>query len=87
VLIPTAGLFGQLARAVKQLRRTDEIPALNTTFCPPWHTAIFSVSGMDELLDAQQRVASLVAQGGFSVFGARWPLVLNHLFIYRAKAP
>lgn len=107
VLIPTAGLFGRLARMIRWIRNTNEIPAMNTTFCPPWHTAIFSVTGMHHLLNANgfelvrirpspsgsdsgfiglvQKVATLVAQTGFTLFGTRWPLVLNHLFVYRAR--
>jgi SAM-dependent methyltransferase len=107
VLIPTAGLFGRLAKMIRWIRNTEEIPAMNTTFCPPWHTVIFSVAGMHQLLTANgfeqvrirpspsgsgsglvglvQKAATLVAQTGFSLFGTRWPLVLNHLFVYRAR--
>jgi hypothetical protein len=37
------------------------------------------------VMGVAQTAASLVAQGGFAVFGTRWPLVLNHLFVYRAN--
>ena len=49
VLIPTAGLYGKLARVAQILRRTRELPELHSTFCPPWHTAIFSVPGFERL--------------------------------------
>lgn len=105
ILIPTAGLFGRLASMIRWIKRTDDIPAMNTTFCPPWHTAIFSVKGVHHLFTANgfelvrvqpapsgnspglvglvQRAATLIAKMGFAVFGTRWPLVLNHLFVYR----
>lgn len=107
ILIPTAGLFGRLASMIRWIKRTDDIPAINTTFCPPWHTAIFSVEGVHHLFTANgfdlvrvqpspsgnsrglvglvQRAATLIAKAGFAVFGTRWPLVLNHLFIYKAR--
>lgn len=50
ILIPTANLNGALAKVVQTLRGTSELPKLNTTFCPPWHTTIFSVEGMRQLL-------------------------------------
>lgn len=106
ILVPTAGVFGWVARMARHLKGTDEIPAVNTTFCPPWHTAIFSVAGLHQLLTRNgfeqvcvkpapsgngegvlgfaQRAATLVATAGFAILGSRWPLVLNHLFIYRA---
>lgn len=52
ILIPTAGLFGRLARMIRWIRQTDDIPAMNTTFCPPWHTAIFSLEGVHHLFTA-----------------------------------
>lgn len=107
ILIPSAGLFGRLARMIRWIKQTDDIPAINTTFCPPWHTAIFSVEGVHRLFTANsfelvrvrpspsgnspgvvgivQRAATLVAKTGFAVFGTRWPLVLNHIFVYRAQ--
>lgn len=107
ILIPTAGLFGRLASTVRWLKKTDEIPAMNTTFCPPWHTAIFSLEGMRLLLasnrfelvavrpspsgvspgfiGAAQRAATMIAKSGCFIFGSRWPLVLNHLFVVRAR--
>jgi len=107
ILVATAGVFGWAARMARRLRRTDEIPAINTTFCPPWHTAIFSVAGLHQLLTRNgferisvkpapsgngegvlglaQQAATLAATTGFAIFGSRWPLVLNHLFIYRSR--
>lgn len=107
VLIPTSGLFGRLAKMIRWIKGTEEIPAVNTTFCPPWHTVIFSVAGMHQLLTANgfekvrirpspsgsgpgllgmvQKAATMVAQTGFSLFGTRWPFVLNYIFVYRAR--
>lgn len=50
ILIPTAGVFGWVAGMVQRFTGTEDIPAVNTTFCPPWHTVIFSVRGLDRLL-------------------------------------
>lgn len=51
VMQPTArcaAFFGTLLR----IGQSDaELPALHQTFCPPWHTAIFSVGGMTRLAE------------------------------------
>lgn len=51
ILVPTAGVFGAVAGLVRTLRRTREIPSVNGTFEPPWHTTIFSVEGVERMLD------------------------------------
>lgn len=106
ILIPTAQLYGWLARTLCLLRVSPELPALNTTFCPPWHTAIFSVNGANRLITSCgyelvrilpapsgkgrglmrviQGVATVVAQNGYALFGSNWPLVLNHILVYRS---
>ena len=90
VLIPTAHLFGPLAAAIRRLRRSSEIPALNTTFCPPWHTAIVSLRGMQHLarragLEVMQ-VRAAPSGAGRGLIGPRWPLVLNHIFVLGHEA-
>ena len=51
VLIPTAALFGAVAGLIRRVRNTREIPAVNGTFEPPWHTTILSVKGFERMLD------------------------------------
>jgi len=50
ILIPTANVYGALGKMWQMLRATAELPKLNSTFCPPWHTTIFSTRGMNQLL-------------------------------------
>lgn len=105
ILIPTARLYTAVARLRQRLLSTVELPELHQAFCPPWHTAIFSVKGARRLLEAHgfvidrlvpapsgkgkgpiravQITATLVARGGSSIFGSRWPLVLSHIFVCR----
>ncbi len=45
ILTPTSSVFSRVAAAVRTVRGGREIPAVNTTFCPPWHTVIPSVAG------------------------------------------
>lgn len=49
ILIPTANVYGALGKLWQMVRVTSELPKLNTTFCPPWHTTIFSIHGMNQL--------------------------------------
>ncbi len=108
ILIPTANLNGALAKLVQGWQGTTELPKLNTTFCPPWHTTIFSTQGMRRLLSHYgfrlerlvpspsgraggllgviQAIATVVARTGFQLFGERWPLVLNHIFVCRVQS-
>ena len=51
MLTPTARLYTIVGRAALQLRRTSELPELYQAFCPPWHTAIFSVRGARVLIE------------------------------------
>jgi len=71
VLVPTASLFGAVASAVRRVKRTDEIPAVNGTFEPPWHTTILSVEGFERMLDgtpfALERVAASPSGSGRGV--------------------
>ena len=107
VLVPTASLFGVVAGAVRRLRGAREIPAVNGTFEPPWHTTILSVDGFERMLDDTpfvvdrvlaspsghgrgmkrviQAVATAVSVGGDRLFGRRWPIVLNHIFVCRLR--
>lgn len=50
LLIPTARLFGILGQLAQLVHGTQELPALHTTFAPPWHTTIFSISGARTVL-------------------------------------
>ncbi len=108
ILIPTARLYAAVARLRQRLLSTVELPELHQAFCPPWHTAIFSVSGARRLIEehgftidrlvpapsgkskgavrAVQITATLVARGGSTLFGTRWPLVLSHIFVCRARS-
>lgn len=107
ILIPSAGLFGRLAKMIRWIRKMEDIPALGSTFSPPWHTVIFSVDGMHQILTDNgyeklqirpspsgnssgleglaKKTATMVAKIGFWFFGTRWPLVLNHIFVYKIK--
>jgi len=107
ILTPTARLYAAVARLRQHLRSTNDLPELYQAFCPPWHTAIFSVRGATRLIEDHgfvvdrlvaspsgkssgpirlvQMLATIVARGGTAVFGARWPLVLSHIFICRAR--
>jgi len=51
ILIPTARLYAAVARLRQRLLSTVELPELHQAFCPPWHTAIFSVSGARRLIE------------------------------------
>jgi SAM-dependent methyltransferase len=108
VLIPTASLFGAVAGMVRRVRNTREIPAVNGTFEPPWHTTILSVAGFERMLDGTpftlervaaspsgsgrgikrviQATATALAVGGDRLFGRRWPIVLNHIFVCRLSS-
>lgn len=51
ILTPTARLYTVVARLRQRLLSTSELPELHAAFCPPWHTAIFSVRGARRLLE------------------------------------
>jgi 2-polyprenyl-3-methyl-5-hydroxy-6-metoxy-1,4-benzoquinol methylase len=51
ILIPTARLYTIVARLRQRLLATSELPELHAAFCPPWHTAIFSVAGARRLIE------------------------------------
>jgi SAM-dependent methyltransferase len=51
MLTPTARLYTIAGRIAQRLRRTSELPELYQAFCPPWHTAIFSVRGARILIE------------------------------------
>jgi trans-aconitate methyltransferase len=51
ILIPTARLYTVVARLRQVLLSTSELPELHSAFCPPWHTAIFSVRGARRLIE------------------------------------
>jgi len=70
ILTPTARLFGALAAGVMKLRRASDIPPLNSTFVPPWHTSIFSVDGFRRMLEGTPfRVERVVASPSGSAYG------------------
>jgi SAM-dependent methyltransferase len=109
VLVPTASLFGTVAGLVRRVRNTREIPAVNGTFEPPWHTTILSVEGFERMVEGTpfvvdkvlaspsgsgrgvkrviQAAATAVSVGGDRLFGRRWPIVLNHIFVCRLAKP
>lgn len=51
VLTPTARLYTIVARLRARLLRTPELSELYQAFCPPWHTAIFSVRGARKVME------------------------------------
>ena len=51
ILIPTARMYAAVARLRRRLLSTDELSELHQAFCPPWHTAIFSVRGATRLIE------------------------------------
>jgi 2-polyprenyl-3-methyl-5-hydroxy-6-metoxy-1,4-benzoquinol methylase len=51
VLTPTARLYTIVVRWRARVLRTTELPELHQAFCPPWHTAIFSVRGARRLIE------------------------------------
>jgi SAM-dependent methyltransferase len=51
ILSPTARLYAIAARLRQRLSSTSDLPELHATFCPPWHTAIFSVEGARQLIE------------------------------------
>lgn len=51
VLIPTASVFGAVAGFIRRVRNVPDIPAVNGTFEPPWHTTILTVEGFERMLD------------------------------------
>ena len=48
---PTAAFAATLARIVRLGDTRKPLPQLHQIFCPPWHTVLFSVEGMCQLLD------------------------------------
>ena len=53
VMQPTARCAAFFANLIRLGRTDAELPALHQTFCPPWHTALFSIGGMDRVAGAQ----------------------------------
>jgi len=51
ILSPTARLYTIAARLRQRLLSTSELSELHATFCPPWHTAIFSIAGARHLIE------------------------------------
>lgn len=52
IMQPTAQCATLLGTLLRFGSAEAELPALHQTFCPPWHTAIFSVPGMNQLADS-----------------------------------
>ncbi len=53
VMQPTAGCAAFLGTVLRLGRKDAELPALHQTFCPPWHTALFSIDGMTRLAETK----------------------------------
>jgi hypothetical protein len=105
VMQPTAQCASFLTTLARMGRSETELPALHQTFCPPWHTAIFSVAGMTRLAESRsfrlvelrpglpgrsrgwfgvaQRALTTVNYAGWAVLGAKWPLCVTHIFVFR----
>jgi len=50
ILCPTAWVPAKLGMLHLELRRTMELPELHRTFCPPWHTVLFSIKGLSLMI-------------------------------------
>lgn len=48
-LQPTARFASIAGQLIRFGRRDAPLPRLHQVFCPPWHTAFFSLAGMDKL--------------------------------------
>lgn len=48
---PTARFAVFMAQVARLGRPGAELPRLHQVFCPPWHTALFSIGGMRALMD------------------------------------
>jgi hypothetical protein len=53
VMQPTARCAAFLGSLLRLGRKDRELPALHQTFCPPWHTALFSIGGMTRLAESK----------------------------------
>jgi len=51
VMQPTAKCATFLGTLFRVGRQNAELPQLHQTFCPPWHTALFSMKGMNNLAE------------------------------------
>jgi SAM-dependent methyltransferase len=71
VLIPTASLFGAVAGLLQRAMR--ELPPVNGTFEPPWHTTILSVEGFTRMVDGSpfrlERVVASPSGSGRGIKG------------------
>ena len=47
---PTARFAHFMGQAARMGFRRLELPQLHEVFCPPWHTVLFSIPGMEQLL-------------------------------------
>ena len=51
-LHPTAACYTLLGNILRLGRKNRELPELHGSFCPPWHTALFSLQAMEILAGA-----------------------------------
>jgi hypothetical protein len=59
---PTARFAALMGRVLRLGRRRRELPELVDMYSPPWHTAFFSIHGMQLLL----------GRHGFELLEVRW---------------
>jgi hypothetical protein len=48
---PTARFARVMGQAARMGIRKLELPQLHEVFCPPWHTVLFSIAGMERLFE------------------------------------
>ena len=86
-LQPTSAFATLLGLALRFGIRAWELPQLHQVFWPPWHTVLFSVSGMSRLLDrcgfdlVEVRPAPYQRETGFTGILQRVLTMLNHCAI------
>ncbi len=53
ILSPTASFAYGVGRLYQALTQTKELPEFYQLFCPPWHTVLFSLKGLERMLESR----------------------------------